>query len=114
MYGPSAGENIILNPNFDNGLTNWSGRGCQILLHESMADGTILPQTGKFFASATGRTDASNGIQQEITGRVKRKLAYEVDAVVRIYGNNVTEANVQATLWVQAADLREQYIVITK
>ncbi|XVE70260.1 hypothetical protein DITRI_Ditri10aG0058100 [Diplodiscus trichospermus] len=105
-------ENIIINPQFEDGLNNWSGRGCKVVLHDSMADGKIVPQSGKVFASATERTQSWNGIQQEITGRVQRKLAYTVAAVVRIYGNNVTTATVQATLWVQTPDHREQYIVI--
>uniref|UniRef100_A0A2P2JG32 Uncharacterized protein LOC105630790 n=2 Tax=Rhizophora mucronata TaxID=61149 RepID=A0A2P2JG32_RHIMU len=105
-------ENIILNPNFEDGLNNWSGRGCKIVLHDSMADGKIVPLSGKVFAVATDRTQSWNGIQQEITGRVQRKLAYEITAVVRIYGKNVTNADVRATLWVQTPDLREQYIGI--
>ncbi|KAK4483259.1 hypothetical protein RD792_010444 [Penstemon davidsonii] len=105
-------ENIIQNPKFDDGLNNWTGRGCNIVLHDSMADGKVLPISGKFFASTADRTQNWNGIQQEITGRVQRKFAYEVVAIVRIYGNNVSSANVRATLWVQAADLRDQYIGI--
>ncbi|KAK7310741.1 hypothetical protein RJT34_08440 [Clitoria ternatea] len=109
----SAGDdNIIINPQFDDGLKNWSGRGCKIVLHDSMGDGKIVPKSGKFFASATERTQNWNGIQQEITGHVQRKLAYEVTALVRIFGNNVTTADVRATLWVQTPDLREQYIGI--
>ncbi|TKY74936.1 Endo-1,4-beta-xylanase A [Spatholobus suberectus] len=107
-------ESIIINPQFEDGLNNWSGRGCKIALHDSMGDGKILPKFGKFFASATERTQSWNGIQQEITGRVQRKLAYEVTAVVRIFGNNITPSDVRATLWVQAPDLREQYIGIAK
>ncbi|XP_061374976.1 endo-1,4-beta-xylanase 1-like [Gastrolobium bilobum] len=105
-------ENIIINPQFEDGLNNWSGRGCKIVLHDSMGGGKILPKSGKFFASATERTQSWNGIQQEITGRVQRKLAYEVTALVRIYGNKVTTSDVRATLWVQTPDLREQYIGI--
>ncbi|GAV90280.1 Glyco_hydro_10 domain-containing protein/CBM_4_9 domain-containing protein [Cephalotus follicularis] len=105
-------ENIILNPSFEDGLNNWSGRGCKIVLHDSMADGKIVPNSGKVFASATERTQSWNGIQQDITGRVQRKLAYAVTAVVRIFGNNITSANLQATLWVQMPNSREQYIGI--
>lgn len=105
-------ENIIQNPTFDDGLNNWSGRGCKIVVHDSMADGKVLPMSGKFFASTADRTQNWNGIQQEITGRVQRKLAYDVVATVRILGNNITSANVRATLWVQAANLPEQYIGI--
>ncbi|XP_022636660.1 uncharacterized protein LOC111241679 isoform X2 [Vigna radiata var. radiata] len=107
-------ENIIVNQQFDDGLNSWSGRGCKIALHDSMGDGKILPKSGKFFASATERTKSWNGIQQEITGRVQRKLAYEVTTLVRIFGNSVTTSDVRATLWVQAPDLREQYIDIAK
>ncbi|PON76647.1 Glycoside hydrolase [Parasponia andersonii] len=105
-------DNIILNPTFEDGLNNWSGRGCKIALHDSMGDGKIVPQSGKDFASATERTQSWNGIQQEITGRVRRKLAYEVTAVVRIFGNNVTSSDLRATLWVQTPNQREQYIGI--
>lgn len=112
---PCAGDgdgNIILNPQFDDGLNNWSGRGCKIGIHDSIADGKIVPLSGKVFASATERTQSWNGIQQEITERVQRKLAYEATAVVRIFGNNVTSADIRATLWVQTPNLREQYIGI--
>ncbi|CAK8568408.1 unnamed protein product [Lathyrus sativus] len=105
-------ENIILNPQFEDGLNNWTGRGCKIALHDSMGDGKILPKSGKFFAVATERTQSWNGIQQEITGRVQRKLAYEVTALVRIFGNNVSTSDLRVTLYVQKADLREQYIGI--
>lgn len=79
-----------------------------------MGDGKILPASGKYFVTTTERTQNWNGIQQEITGRVQRKLAYEVSAVVRIFGNNVSNADVRATLWVQTPDNREQYIGIAK
>ncbi|XP_057431422.1 endo-1,4-beta-xylanase 1-like isoform X2 [Lotus japonicus] len=105
-------ENIIINPQFEGGLNSWSGRGCKIVLHDSMGGGKILPKVGKFFVAATERTQTWNGIQQEITGRVQRKLAYEITALVRIFGNNVTTSDVRATLWVQTPDLREQYIGI--
>ena len=79
-----------------------------------MGDGKIVPQSGKFFASASERTQNWNGIQQEITGRVQRKLAYEVTAIVRIFGNNVTNSDVRATLWVQTPNKRDQYIGISR
>lgn len=115
MVGVSTDdENIILNPQFEDGLNNWTGRGCKIALHDSMGDGKVLPKSGKFFAAATERTQSWNGIQQEITGRVQRKLAYEVTALVRIFGNNVNTSDLRVTLYVQKPDLREQYIGIAK
>ncbi|XP_050363342.1 endo-1,4-beta-xylanase 1-like isoform X2 [Argentina anserina] len=106
-------EDVVLNPNFEDGLSNWTGRSCKVVLHDSMGDGKIVPQSGKVFAAATERTQNWNGIQQDITGRVQRKLAYEATAVVRIFGNNVTSSVVRATLWVQSPNGREQYIGIS-
>lgn len=62
----NGNNNIIVNPTFEDGLSNWSGKGCEILLHESMGDGKVLPLYGNFFASATNRTASWNGIEQEI------------------------------------------------
>ncbi|KAJ0980368.1 hypothetical protein J5N97_008623 [Dioscorea zingiberensis] len=105
-------ENIIQNSTFEDGLNNWSGRGgCKILLHDSMGDGKVVPLIGKAFASATERTQNWNGIQQDVSGRVQRKLAYEVTAVVRIFGST-TPSDVRVTLWVQGQNGREQYIGI--
>ncbi|MED6130733.1 Glycoside hydrolase, 10 [Stylosanthes scabra] len=105
-------DNIIINPQFEDGLNNWSGRGCKIAIHDSLGNGKVLPKVGKFFAAATERTQTWNGIQQEITGRVQRKLAYELSALVRIFGGNATSSDVRATLWVQNPDFKEQYIGI--
>ncbi|XP_030455319.2 endo-1,4-beta-xylanase 1-like [Syzygium oleosum] len=107
----SGDENIILNPRFEDGLSNWAERGCKIALHDSI-DGKVFPQSGKYFAAATSRTQSWNGIQQDITGRARRKRAYEVNALVRIYGRNATTSTVQVTLYVQLPDLREQYLSI--
>ncbi|CAN4095306.1 unnamed protein product [Withania somnifera] len=107
-------ERIIVNANFDDKLNSWSGRGCKVVCHDCMADININPTSGKYFASATERTQSWNGIQQDITGRVKRKRTYEMTAIVRLHGHNVNSADVRGTLWVQAADNREQYIGIAK
>jgi hypothetical protein len=107
-------ENIILNPIFEDGLNKWSGRGCKIVLYDSLGDEKIVPLSGKHFVAATERTQSWNGVQQEVTGRVQPKLAYDVTAVVRIFGNNVTSSDVRVTLWVQTPDLREKNIGIAK
>nr|GEU35123.1 carbohydrate-binding, CenC-like protein [Tanacetum cinerariifolium] len=105
-------KHIILNPNFEDGVNKWSGRGCKI---GAVYDSFIRPKYGNVFASATQRTQSWNGIQQDISGRVERKVAYNVCATVRIFGNNVTSAaDIEATLWVQTPDSREQYISISK
>jgi hypothetical protein len=108
-------ENIILNPEFDSGLDGWSGSGCKIELHDSLDDGKVLPASGKYFVAATGRTDTWNGVMQDVTARLQRKMAYEVAATVRLSGTSVVSpCEVRATLSVQTADGRQQYIGVGK
>ncbi|KAG0460254.1 hypothetical protein HPP92_023382 [Vanilla planifolia] len=64
-------------------------------------------------ASASGRKERWNGVQQDITGQLHRKLAYEVIAEVRIFGHS-TGAEVRSTLWVESPNGREHYISIGK
>ncbi|KAJ3674416.1 hypothetical protein LUZ60_005032 [Juncus effusus] len=105
-------SNIIQNPDFNNGLDDWSGRGCNIAIHDSLGDGKILPQNGKYFVATTNRTQVWNGIQQDVTGRVQRKLLYEASALVRLYGTNVSPTDVRATLYIQGPNGKEQYLAI--
>ena len=104
--------NVIQNPGFEDGLNSWSSRGCKIFIHNSMGDGRITPLRGRFFASATDRSQSWSGIQQDISDRVQRKIPYEVTAEVRTLGS--TSATVKACLWVQAPNGREQYISIAR
>ncbi|KAK1323790.1 hypothetical protein QJS10_CPA02g00033 [Acorus calamus] len=80
MPATSEDECIIQNPRFEDALNHWSGRGCKILLNNSISDANrnIAPLNGKAFASAVERRESWNGIQQDITSRVKRKVKYEV------------------------------------
>ncbi|CAH9053508.1 unnamed protein product [Cuscuta europaea] len=120
-----AEDNIILNPEFEDGLNNWTGRGCKIVLLNDLTSITNGEEnmsslsSEKAFACAKERTQDWNGIQQDITGRVQRKLAYEAIAIVRIRdgsggGGKVNNAEVRATLWLQFNDHREQYIGIAR
>lgn len=83
-------------------------------MSNSLGDGKVVPQIGKYFASTTNRTQNTNGIQQDVTGRVQRKLLYEATAVVRLFGSNVTPSDVRATLYVQTLNGKDQYIGIAK
>ena len=110
-------DNIILNPEFDDGLDNWAGNGCKIELHDSLDDGKVLPANGKYFVAATGRTDTWNGVQQDVTARLQRKLLYEATATVRLHSSAaaaVAPCEVRATLGVQTADGRQQYLGVGK
>ncbi|CAN6317288.1 unnamed protein product [Urochloa humidicola] len=116
--GGAGDDNIILNPELDSGLDNWAGNGCKIELHDSLDDGKVLPANGKYFVAATGRTDTWNGVQQDVTARMQRKLLYEATATVRLHaaggGAGVSACEVRATLGVQTADGRQQYLGVGK
>lgn len=117
VIGDGAGdENIILNPEFEDGLDNWTGSGCKIELHDSLDDGKVVPASGRYFVAATGRTDSWNGVQQDVTARMQRKLLYEATATVRLRGPNgaVQPCEVRATLAVQTQDGRQQYLAVGK
>nr|CAB3452776.1 unnamed protein product [Digitaria exilis] len=76
-------------------------------------DGSIhYNPVGSGFASATGRVHNWNGIQQEITGRVQRKVLYEISSAVRIFGS-ANDTEVRVTLWVQEYG-RERYVGLAK
>ncbi|CAN8305682.1 unnamed protein product [Cochlearia groenlandica] len=107
---PETDHHVFLNSSFSDGLNHWSGRGCNLMLHDSLAGGKILPHSGTCFASATERTHKWSGIEQDITERVQRKLIYEASSVVRLSHGHHT---VQATLYVQYLDQREEYIGIS-
>ncbi|XP_052162414.1 endo-1,4-beta-xylanase 1-like isoform X2 [Oryza glaberrima] len=109
---PSGVDTIVKNPHFDEGLNNWSGRGCNICRHELTAYGNVKPLNGSYFASATGRVHNWNGIQQDITGRVQRKVLYEISSAVRIFGS-ANDTEVRVTLWVQEYG-RERYVSLAK
>ncbi|KAL6639183.1 hypothetical protein ACP70R_022913 [Stipagrostis hirtigluma subsp. patula] len=109
---PSGVETIIKNPHFEDGLKNWSGRGCIICRNEVTAYANVQPLSGNYFALATGRVHNWNGIQQEITGRVQRKVLYEISSAVRIIGS-ASDTEVRATLWVQEYG-RERYVCLAK
>ncbi|KAL8141083.1 hypothetical protein V2J09_007104 [Rumex salicifolius] len=105
-------ENVIVNHQFDDGVKNWSGLGCDIKLCDTLPE--IYLASDKVFAAAVNRTREWNGIEQDITGRVHRKLVYEATADVRIraHGNNTGSANVKATLRIEALNTRTEYVPI--
>ncbi|KAL6013265.1 hypothetical protein ACLOJK_003757 [Asimina triloba] len=73
-------ENIIFNPRFDDGLNNWSGRGCKILLHYSMGDEKVLPQAMESFlllqlkeprTEMTFSRKSLTGFKESLTGHIE-------------------------------------------
>jgi Carbohydrate binding domain len=106
-------ESITLNPQFEHGLNHWAGRGCKILRNDNFGPAnSIHPLKGRHFAVVTQRHDTWNGIEQEITSRVRRKALYTVKAIVRIGGCNKSE--IRITVWYKEKNGREEYRCIAK
>ncbi|KAK4416729.1 Endo-1,4-beta-xylanase 1 [Sesamum alatum] len=114
LEGPSPGIDLLIRsvvvscPSSDQSDSQRTGSLCD----DNEVEHSSRIQDLMMALIVENRTQNWNGIQQEITGKVQRKLAYEVVAAVRIFGNNVSSSDVRATLYVQAADQREQYIGI--
>ncbi|BBN13674.1 endo-1,4-beta-xylanase [Marchantia polymorpha subsp. ruderalis] len=105
---PSIG--LLHNPTFDDGLKSWTQKGCKAYVTESL--GAIGPETGKYFAVASQRTETWQGIEQDITGRIEESTLYHVSAKVRVNGGGVKEAMVMATLYMKGYDGKEQYMTL--
>eukprot|EP00250_Pteridium_aquilinum_P016130 c22959_g1_i1 orf=79-2772(-) len=103
-------DDVIRNSNFEQGLEGWYGKGCKALL---LLDSSNVERNGlsKHVALAINRTSSWQGIQQDVTGRIKGKKKYDVSASVRIRGQ-MTSAEVLATLWIKDEAQKEHYITL--
>lgn len=102
-------DDVLRNPNFEQGLECWYGNGCNVLL----LDSSTSEQNGlsKHMVLATNRTSSWQGLVQDITGRIQAKRKYEVSASVKIRGG-MSSAEVLATLWIKDGDKKEHYITL--
>lgn len=106
---PDIEDDVLRNPNFEQGLEFWYGQGCKVLLLDSP---TIERSSlSKHIALVTNRTSSWQGIVQDVTGRIKGKKKYEVSASVRIRGG-MTSAEVLATLWIKDEAQKEHYLTL--
>lgn len=95
--------NVLVNPNFDNGLESWRGICCRILHSGSHGWKGVTGPRGKSFAIALERTEGWQGIEQDITTSVQPCETYLVRAVVRTAGQPHEGANVLATVRLEHA-----------
>ena len=103
-------EIVLRNPDFEDGLEHWYGKGCKL----SLVDSSIFKEISKkYIAVATDRTSEWQGVEQDITGKLSAYKEYKVSSVVRIYGGMVS-AHVLATLWTKNEAGEEQYITLAK
>lgn len=113
---PFAAENIVCNPQFEDGLRCWFGRDCEIELCDSTRNTSILPVYGDVLLLATHRQNNNSGVQQDITEKVKRKIPYDFMATVQISGSpkKAVDADVQAILRIQTVHNLQQEVKIVK
>ena len=76
------GQNLLVNPSFDQNTTGWTGRGSESLTRTSAA------HTGSAAALVTGRTADWHGISQSILGKVQPGAEYLCSAWVRVNSSN--------------------------
>lgn len=106
-------DSVLKNPDFGEGLKHWYGKGCKISLLESQNLDHNLESKGGYIVAATNRTSGWQGLEQEVTGRLKVMRRYQVSATVRIRGDKPS-AEVTATLWIKNQAQQEQYITLGK
>lgn len=109
IISPEVEDNVLRNSDFEQGLQFWYGKCCTVLLLDSST--VERSSVSKHIALAANRTSGWQGIEQDVTGRVKGKKKYEVSASVRIRGE-ITSAEVLATLWIKDENNKEQYLTL--
>ncbi|KAJ3701374.1 hypothetical protein LUZ61_005079 [Rhynchospora tenuis] len=95
-------ENIVSNFNFSDGLNSWyrndSSCFAEVVSDESNYINGVRPKSGNSYAIVTNRTKCHQGLEQDITDRIKRNTSYRFSAYVRFSGEIVEFTAVLATL----------------
>lgn len=81
--------NRLESPGFEEGMTGWVGRGCEISLSEDSYEGSHS-------GFATGRRSTWQGVSQSLLGKVKPGQTYKMSAWVKIA--NAPNDNVYMTV----------------
>jgi arabinoxylan arabinofuranohydrolase len=93
--------NVLTNPGFEEGITGWAGRSCEIEAVSSPV------HSGSGAAKATGRTEAWQGIKQSILGKVANGKTYKISGWVRLENSDSDSVTVSIE---QADDNGTKYI----
>ena len=106
--------NIISNHDFSRGLLFWSLNSCDgyVVSGESSLLKGVTAMTGTNYAIITNRTQAWQGLEQDITGKVSVGSTYCVSAHVRVWGGSQEPAPVIATLKLEHLDSPPSYIFV--
>nr|XP_024401713.1 uncharacterized protein LOC112294935 isoform X5 [Physcomitrium patens]XP_024401714.1 uncharacterized protein LOC112294935 isoform X5 [Physcomitrium patens] len=104
--------NVLVNPTFDTGVQGWSGICCKVA-HSGMHGWKgIYGPRGKPFALAINRTEAWQGMEQDITTLVQSNETYLVTAVIRTAGKPHQGANVLATVRLDYGGSNPRYVSV--
>jgi endo-1,4-beta-xylanase len=79
LVRPAVAQNLLQNPGFESGTTDWSGFG-----PVSLTAPTTLPRTGSRSALVENRTATWNGVAQSLLGVVQPGTNYSINAWVRL------------------------------
>lgn len=104
-YDELLSSNIILNPEFSEGITGWSGVQCSL---------SVLNYHETSYCVASGRTERSQGFAQEIGKRLDANVVYRAEVWVGIRGGLANQAQVLATVKVETSSGNgaSQYILL--
>lgn len=104
--------NVLVNPTFNSGVQAWSGICCKVIHSGLHGWKGIAGPRGKPFALALNRTEAWQGIEQDITALVQPNETYLVTAIVRTAGKPYEGANVLATVRLEYKGSSTRYLPV--
>lgn len=106
--------NIISNHDFSRGLLSWSLNSCDgyVVCGESSLLKGVASMTGMNYAIIINRTEAWQGLEQDITSKVSVGSTYCVSAYVRVWGGQQEPAPVIATLKLEFFDSSTRYVFV--
>jgi Carbohydrate binding domain len=108
-------DNIILNPDFSAGIRLWRANTCQAYVASDWS-GFVPGIKGHFgdnYVFLTKRSERWQGLEQDITERLKIKVKYYLFAHVRVYGKVNGLVEVKATIRLENSD-STNYLVIER
>ncbi|KAJ3672826.1 hypothetical protein LUZ60_006200 [Juncus effusus] len=116
-YKKEENVNIISNYDFSDGIKAWRPNNCHAYVASDWS-GQVSGIQGHFgnnYAVATKRTQNWQGLEQDITAKVKPGVQYYVFALVRVFGENVGDhVDVTATVRLEGFGGEIDYLFVNK
>lgn len=105
--------NVIVNHDFSSGMHSWHPNCCKafvVTADSGVSHGGLAPP----YVVVTDRKETWQGLEQDITSRVKPSSLYKVSAIVSVSGHVQGLVEVKATLKLQNQNSPTNYQSIAK